>query len=102
MRKFSWKIFVVSTVLITALLIFSFGVAWGDDDGTLTKKSYLQIFVKIFYILRFPTHTLFWNYIITHESAFLFCGTLFINCLLYALIIERLIYFFKKMRNSSD
>ena len=101
MTRFNWKIFAIANVLIIALLVFSFLNAWSDDDGTLPKDSNWQIFVKIFYILRFPTHTLCWKYISESHSSIPYLAGLFINCLFYALLIERLIYFFKRKPKAS-
>jgi len=73
----------------------SFLATWADEEGTLNKNSGWQIFVSLFSILRFPTHTLFWSIIDKAGGLFYFIGLL-LNCGFYGLLIERLIYFIKK------
>ncbi len=90
MKKFSKQTFIISTVLFGLLLIPCFLAAWGEDEGTLGTNIFLLAFAKLFYILRFPTHTLFWT-LITKGGAFMFFAGLFINCIFYGLLTERFI-----------
>ena len=95
MKNFSKTTFILSTWAVVFLLIPSFLAAYGEDEGTLTGKSFWIIFAKLFYVLRFPTHTLFWNFIIKGEAIAYF-GGLAINCMFYVLIIERILAIFRK------
>ena len=94
MRKFSKGTFIIATVLFGLLLVPSFLAASGEDEGTLGTNIILVAFAKIFYILRFPTHTLLWTIFIKSGVTIFFVG-LIINCCFYGLLTERLIYFIK-------
>jgi len=61
MKNFDKKTFIISTVLIGLLLIPCFFAAWGEDEGALGNNIVLMTLSKLFYVLRFPTHTLFWE-----------------------------------------
>lgn len=87
----------IATVVFGLLLIPSFLAAWGEDEGTLGSNLIWLTFAKLFYILRFPTHTLLWG-LITKGGAVFFIGGLVINCILYGLLTERIIYFMKRLR----
>jgi hypothetical protein len=93
MKNFDKKTFIISTVLIGLLLIPCFFAAWGEDEGTLGSNMILVTLSKLFYILRFPTHTLFWK--LFSFNAGLFMVGLILNCMFYGLIIERTISFLK-------
>ncbi len=90
MNQFSKKIFIIATVVFGLLLIPSFLAALGEDEGTLPDNSIWVIFTRLFNILRFPTHTLFWR-IITRGGATIYFVGLFINCMFYGLLTERII-----------
>lgn len=93
MKNFNKQTFIVSTVLVRLLLIPSFFAAWGDDEGTLGNNLIWVTLSKLFYILRFPTHTLFWK--LFSFNGILFLAGLIINCMFYGLIIESIIFIFK-------
>jgi hypothetical protein len=86
-----------STILILIILLtgISFLTFWGDEEGTLSENSFMQIFVKIFSVLRFPLHTIFWN-LISKCGAMVYFTTLLINCIFYSILVERVITVFKK------
>jgi hypothetical protein len=84
----------ISTFIVGILLVISFFAEWGYEDGTLREDSHAMILVRLFNILRFPTHTLLWG-VIT-KSIFLFFLGLLINCMLYGFIIERMISFIRR------
>ncbi|MCX6182613.1 MAG: hypothetical protein NT150_11875 [Bacteroidetes bacterium] len=96
MKNFNKNIFIVSTGLIALLLIPSFLAAWAEDEGTLGDDSFWIYFANIFYVLRFPFHTLLW--FIFSYSAILFLIGLGLNCMFYGFIIERLFAFFRKKK----
>ena len=93
MRHFSKHTFFIATVTVGLLLIPCFLAAWGDDEGTLGTNIFWLILSKLFYVLRFPTHTLFWK--LFSFNAGLFVLGLILNCMFYGLIIERSILTFK-------
>ena len=96
MKNINIRTVYIATVIFILLLIPSFLAAWGEDEGTLGTNIIWITFSKLFYILRFPTHTLLWT-LITNGGAITFFGGLLINCLFYGLLTERIIYFIKKM-----
>jgi hypothetical protein len=100
MKKINWSICMLATLAWTILLIPSFLAAFGEDEGTLPKDSFWTIFAQLFYVMRFPTHTLFWDFIINSSATSYFAG-LFINCLFYGLLTERF-YSFIKNKNNTD
>jgi len=95
-KNFNKLVFVIATVIFVILLFFSFFAAWAEDDGALPNSLFWIIFAKLFYILRFPTHTLFWS-IIIHLGGIVFFAGLLINCLFYGFLTERVFYFIKKV-----
>jgi hypothetical protein len=88
MRKFNTILFLASTLTIMFLTFISFMAAWGEDEGNKLNLFWL-FFVKLFYILRFPTHVLFWEFLTRHGGSFFILG-LIINCFFYGLVVERL------------
>jgi hypothetical protein len=100
MKNFSKSTFTISTIIFGFLLIPSFLAAFGEDEGTLPADSFWIIFAKLFYVLRFPTHTLFWTLICKGGGA-IFFGGLLINCLFYGLLTERLLSIFEKLRQDN-
>jgi len=83
-------------MIIGFLLIPSFLAAWAEDEGTLGTNLFWIVFAKLFYILRFPTHTLLWGFISKVDSGGVFMGGLAINCMFYGFLIERLISVLKR------
>lgn len=94
MKNFNRKIFKGTLIGVGIFLFFSFLTAWQIDEGRTSSEvgTITSAFAKLFSMLRFPTHTLFWNFF--SSSTFLFFLGLFINCILYAFIIERIISLF--------
>lgn len=95
LKNFNRQIFIIQTVLLGLLLVPSFLATWANEEGTLNKNSGWQIFVDLFYVLRFPTHTLFWSIINKAGGFFYFIGLL-LNCCFYSLLIERVVYLLRK------
>jgi hypothetical protein len=93
MKHFNKRTFLNSTIIVGLLLIPCFFAAWGDDEGTLGTNSFWVTLSKLFYILRFPTHTLFWK--LFSFNAALFIIGLVINCMFYGLLFERTIFLLK-------
>ena len=98
MKNFSKRTFIISTVVFGLLLVPSFIAAWAEDEGTLGTNIIWMTFAKLFYVLRFPTHTLLWT-LISKGGATIYFGGLLINCMFYGLITERLFSLFKTKTN---
>ena len=62
------------------------------DEGTGGDGTVVKALEKLFYILHFPTHTLFFQFM---NGSIFFVG-LFLNCLFYGLVVERLFSFNNK------
>jgi hypothetical protein len=78
------------------LFIPSFLAAFGEDEGTLRAgDTFWNFFARLFQVIRFPTHTLLWP-IITAGGPLTFFGGLFINCMFYGLVVDRITLLFRK------
>ncbi|MEO6453757.1 MAG: hypothetical protein ABIN97_06800 [Ginsengibacter sp.] len=99
MKKFKKQTFINATVLFGLLLIPSFLAAWQEDDGAPITNLIWATFAKLFYVLRFPTHTLLWT-LFSESGAIVFFVGLFINCCFYGLLTERLFYLFKELKKN--
>lgn len=66
------------------------------DEGTGGDGILVKGLEKLFYLFRFPTHTLFFEFM---NGPMFFVG-LFINCLFYGLVIERIISVYKKKKSA--
>ncbi|MFT3705553.1 MAG: hypothetical protein QM802_24500 [Agriterribacter sp.] len=95
MKNFNRQTFNIATILFVLLLIPSFLAALAEDEGTLGTNIVWVTFSKLFYIIRFPTHTLWWDFF-SGSSAIIYFAGLLGNCLLYGLITERLISFVRR------
>jgi hypothetical protein len=98
--NFNVKTFVIAAILIFILTFLSFIAAGAVDEGTdgaglIGVITYL--FSILFYIFRFPTHSLFFEYM----TGSIFYIGLLINCLFWALIIERIFRLIKSKKNAS-
>ena len=93
MRKISLWTFVFSTLAVGIVMALSFLASWAYDDGNLKSDSTWMFLVRLFHLLRFPSHNIL-STLIYHPAIWLL--GLVINCLLYGLLIERLISLFRK------
>ncbi|MFY7838938.1 MAG: hypothetical protein ACOVP7_01630 [Lacibacter sp.] len=94
MRKINTSTIIVLTLFFLFLTVLSFFAAWAEDEGTLGNSLIWLIGAKLFYILRFPAHTLLWD-VFSNGGLFVFMLGLLINCLFYALFFERVIFILK-------
>lgn len=85
MAFFFWALLCGVLTFITLI------AAAAKDEGTGGDGIIVVTLEKLFYFFRFPTHTLFFNYM---NGGMFFVG-LFINCLFFGLVIERVISFGK-------
>src|SRR4030095_2735066 len=96
MKNFSGQAFLIATVSVGFLLIPCFIAAWAESEGTLGSSNIWETLAKTFYVLRFPTHTLFPSVLLT--NGYLFLGGLIFNCIFFGFIIERLVSLVKIKR----
>jgi len=96
MAKFNNQILLASTIVFVFLLIPCFIAAGSEDEGMLGTNIIGVTFAKLFYVLRFPTHTLFWD-LFSSNTILYFLGLL-MNCIFYGFITERLITYFNSTR----
>ena len=87
------------SAIFFVLIIPSFLAAWAEDEGTIGNNSVWLFFADLFYVLRFPTHTLMW-YFIGLGGPITYFGGLLVNSIFYGLLIERLIFLARKWRRS--
>jgi len=93
-RKFKIHTFIKATIMCSVLTFITLVGAAAVDEGTSgTGIFYVAALVlsKLFYVFRFPTHTFLFNLM---NGSMFFIG-LFINCILYGFLTERLISFLK-------
>src|SRR4051812_26373508 len=86
-RSFNTNIFLIILLLLGISTIATYMAAASVDEGI--SGLLVSRLAKLFIILRFPTHTLFEDLFVNNGS-FFFCTGLVINCMLYALVIERI------------
>ena len=93
--KFNFKTFFITTIICGILTFVTLVAAASKDEGTGGDEIIVKALEKLFYIFRFPTHTLFFQFM---NGSMFFVG-LFLNCLFYGLVAER-IYSFNKKKES--
>ena len=97
-KNVNWFTVIIATIAVGILLIPSFMAAWAEDEGTLGNGWFGLMFARLFDVLRFPTHVLFWPAIVDGGGA-LYFGTLLVNCIVYGLVIERVLSCFRRDKN---
>jgi hypothetical protein len=90
--KFNFKIFLIATIICSILTFVTLIAAAARDEGTGGDGIIVKVLEKLFYIFRFPTHTLFFQFM----NGSMFIVGLFLNCLFYGLLVERVFAFKKK------
>ena len=99
-RNFNFFTFIFAWTIVGFLTFLSFIAFAAFDEGTIGTNPIWIVLAKSFYIFRFPFHNIFWPLMIKNDfnfSKFFFLG-LFLNSLLYALLVERLLYLIKRKR----
>jgi hypothetical protein len=100
MKKFNLRIFMIATV-VTILLNFVNWAALSAQNSQSSSHILLWVADRLWTILRFPIFTLFWNFIVSSHNPFITSTAVFLNCVFYAIIVERIFYFFNKKRKST-
>ena len=90
--KFNFKTFLITTIICGILTFVTLVAATARDEGTTGDGIIVKALEKLFYIFRFPIHTFFFQFM---NGSMFFIG-LFLNCLFYGLVAERLYSFNKK------
>lgn len=94
MKKINILTFVIASIVCGLFLLPAFIGAWALDEGTAGDSILAIILSKLFLILRFPTHTLFWSTFSNSGTGLYFIG-LILNCIFYGFIVERIISIFR-------
>ena len=99
MKKINKPAILAITILLLLITVTSFFAAWAEEESTIGNIPGWLLFARMFSILRFPTHTLMWN-IFSERGVLIYLLGLVINCLIYALAIERVITLIQKKKAS--
>ena len=94
MKNFSFRIFILASIIMGVGLFFSFLVAIIVSDGGSHINIFLKILSYLFLIFSFPIVELYWLFGPPHEDIFLWGWVL--NCLLNGFLIERLFHLRRK------
>ena len=78
----------VGVVLLLGLLTFCSYVACAALEEGASSTILIEVLALCFYICRFPTHTLFFEYL---SGGGMFIETLVFNCFFNGFLVERLI-----------
>ena len=76
------------------LAIISGFVVFATEEGAAVSETVADLGSAVFTVLRFPTHMLFEHFV--NISGWLYFGGIGVNCLIYAVCIERLASVAKK------
>ena len=88
--KFSFKTFLISTIIVGLFTLLTLFGAIIVDEGTDGSGLTIITLARLYHIFRFPAHTLFFQFM---DGIMFFIG-LIINCLFYGFFIERMHWFF--------
>jgi hypothetical protein len=94
-HPFNIATFTTSVLVIGLLTVVSFFGAWAYEEGTLSSS----ILANLYKLLRFPMHTVFWDFF--NQTAIGFYSGLILNTIFYAFLSERLLSFIKR-QNAND
>ncbi len=99
MKKFNLKIFMIATVIMV-LLNFANWAALSAHNTPGSSPILLWVADRLWTIIRFPIFTLFWNLMVTSNNPVIASTAIFLNCVFYAIVIERIFYLFRKKHRS--
>jgi hypothetical protein len=100
MKKFNLRIFMIATV-VTILLNFADWAALTAHNTQGSSPTLLWIADRFWTILRFPILTFFWRFIYNPFNFILFSISVFLNCVFYGVIVERIFSLFHKKQKST-
>jgi hypothetical protein len=93
--KINVVLFILLTLFFWVFIFVTLIAAAAEDEGTIGNSPVWILFARLFYIFRFPTHTLLWEFI----NGPTFFPALMLNGLFYAFITERIISFLRNKRS---
>lgn len=89
--RFNIVLFIILTIIFCVITFITLLAAAAEDEGTNGNYPVWHILANLFYIFRFPTHTLFRDFVSSGHPLFL--GGLIFNGMFYAFITERIVSF---------
>jgi hypothetical protein len=89
--KFSWLRFANVLFILCVLHFFSFAAFFARDEGTLGSGFFRNLLADIFLVLCYPVSFL----IPRTNGPGEYYAVIFLNCVLWTLLIERLMHVFK-------
>lgn len=95
MKKINFDTFITLTILFILLAVPCFFVAWGIDEGR-EASTFDRLLATYFNIISFPVNYLLIKAEVETHTFFIWIIGLIMDAVLYAFLIERLIYFIKK------
>ena len=95
-QKINKPVVVLFTLLLCVLTFFAWVCAFAKDEGTIGNSPIAHILADLFNILAFPLVYVFGLIGIINEWTYLL--GLLINCIFYALCLERVIFLFHKSK----
>lgn len=90
--KFNFITFFISIIICAGLTFVTLIAAAARDEGTGGDGILVRVLEKLYYIFRFPTHTIFFQFM---DGSMFFVG-LIVNCLFYGFVIERAFALYKR------
>jgi hypothetical protein len=91
--RIHFKIFLLTGLILSILGFVSFvGLMSAKEESSISAN----ICYALFSIIRFPTHTLFWD---TFQDSDLYAIGIFLNIVLYSFLAERLFYITRRLKN---
>ena len=99
MKKFYPILFILCNIVLAVITFFSFNEAYARDERKFGHTDSSNLLADFFYVMRFPTHTIFPA--LTRTPLYFALG-LIINCMFYSLIIERLVFYVVKIWPDED
>jgi hypothetical protein len=95
MRNYNAKIFFVTLFIICIISFLSLLASMAEPEGTSGNNIVSVIFAKLFYVFRLPVLALF--PVFTKAGIGGFIAGLFLNCICYGFLLERMIAWNKEV-----
>jgi hypothetical protein len=99
MKYFNAKFFIICSILLAGVAYVSFVSAYARDEGKIGDGLIRNFLADLFSVMRFPTHVLFRR--LTRQPLYFSIG-LIVNCMLYGLLVERMLYLLTRPRKEAD
>ena len=95
LRKFRILTFFIATVIFCVMTFITLFAEAVVEEGTGGSGMSIRVLAGLYGLLRFPTHSLFMNSM--NGQAFMI--GLYINCLFYGFLTERLIFLSRRKKS---